>query len=277
MFDSDWLADITKELERIGPVRSEQTALIRRCVGFIDRQIPEGPPLWEACPRADVCWRRDQGPRPKPMSVRIPYVGPDYPNRRIAVVAINSRDCGRAGDEVRATAEVLASLRAGRREYGRRSFFHYRVACAIYDAIRSLDGEAINELPDPSIAGGSLLASARLQAVQCSPQSTSRRTPTPEMLQSCPEFLLRGQLEILEPRVLLLFGEAAHQAIEKPPLVVEWDTTWQDSGHCFSRGQTILADQGMTALAFHHPSYVRWSRSWNAYRSSLRSNPLVNN
>jgi len=95
------------------------------------------------------------------------------------------------------------------------------------------------------------------------------------MVGNCPEFLLRRQLEILAPRVLLLFGAAAHQAIERPPLDVDWDVTWRASGRCFSRGNTHLEEQAMTVLAFHHPSYARWSRSWQACLDDLRSRPLL--
>lgn len=98
------------------------------------------------------------------------------------------------------------------------------------------------------------------------------------MVRNCPPFLLRGQLEVLAPRVLLLLGQAAHQAIETPALAVVWDTTWQASGRCFSRGRTIFAGRPMTILAFHHPSSTRtggWSRSWSAYLKSLEDEDLA--
>lgn len=275
MFKTAWFTEIAADLEGIGAPSNEQVALIRRCVAFIDRRIPEDPPLWEACRHAESCWRAERGQRPRPMSARMPYVGPDYPKHRIAVVAINSRDSGHAGAEVRATAQAIASLRVGRREYGHGSFFHYRVACAVHAALGSLNDEPVDQEPAPRVAAESLLASARLQAVQCSPGSTSRRTPTQAMVRNCPEFLLRGQLEILAPRVLLLVGGAAHRAIESPPLAVDWEITWQASGRSFSRGKTLLAGREMTVLAFRHPSYTGWSRSWQAYLASVQANPLT--
>lgn len=275
MFGPGWLDAVIHDLAGIGPVRPEQTELVRLCGEFIDRQIPDDAPLWEACPRCDECWRTDRGTKPRPMSARIPYVGPDYPAHRIAVVGINSRDDGRPESEIRTTARVIESLGAGRREYGPRSYFHYRVACAVHNAYNSLHGRAVEERPDPTVIRDSLRASARLQAVQCSPQSTSRRTPTHAMVENCPEFLLRGQVEILAPRALLLLGLAAHRTIEKPPLDVDWDTTWDASGHCFSRGRTSFAGQEVTVLAFHHPSSSAWSRSWKQYLASLEAHSLA--
>lgn len=277
MFDRDWLDHITPDLERIGATGTEQVALIGQCVELIDRQIPDRPPLWNACPHADTCWQTERAAKPKPMSARIPYVGPDYSDHRIAVVAINSRDSGHAGDEITATANVLDTLRAGQREYGSRSFFHYRVASAVHAVVNAHDGGPLEEKPEPQATARSLLTSARLQAVQCSPESTSRRTPTPAMVRNCPEFLLRGQLELLTPRILLLFGAAAHRAIETPPLKVDWSTTWQDSGGCFSRGQTRFMGQTMNILAFHHPSAAGWTRSWRTCLADLRSQPLTAN
>jgi hypothetical protein len=275
MFASGWLNEIRPELERCGTVSDDQIALLRGCVDLIDRQIPSGGPLWEACPHGDQCWRTDRGPRPPRMSARIPYIGPTYAEHRIAVVAINSRDNGHAGAEIKTTRNVLESLRAGHREYGFRSFFHYRVASTVHNALMSLNGNPLDERPEPGAVAESLLASARLQAVQCSPVSTSRQTPTRKMVKTCPEFLLRRSLEILVPRVLLLFGAAAHQAIEHPPLSVEWETTWPASRGCFSRGQTSFQDQTMTILAFHHPSAARWTQSWSACLASLEARDLA--
>ncbi len=275
MFEPGWLEMITPDLQRIGPVQSKQVALIKRCVDFIDHQIPENRPLWAACRWAEDCWRADHGQRPPLMSARIPYVGPEYPSQRIAVVAINSRDTGRAGDEIQATAGVVEWLAQGHRDYGARSFFHYRVASVVHTAIRSSAGETVEEMPDPPVAATALAASARLQAVQCSPQSSSRRSPTSAMTRHCPEFLLRGQLEILAPRLLILLGAPAHRAIETPTtLDMAWNPTWAESERCFSRGQTQFEGQTMTVLAFHHPSHTGWVRSWRAYLASLRAHPL---
>jgi hypothetical protein len=269
VFDRRWLQDVTPDLERVGPVQPAQVELLSRCVAFINGRIPGNGPLWRVCGKCDECWRAERGERPAQMSARIPYIGPDYADHRIAVVAINSRDNGLPGAEIEATANVIDCLRAGRREYGRGSFFHYWVAATV---CRALEGCDVNtQMPAPDVAASSLARSARLQAVQCSPCSTSRRTPTMAMARNCPEFLLRGQLEILAPRVLLLFGRAAHLAIEFPRLDMQWEITWAESGKCFSRGETQLAGKAMTVLAFHHPSYAGWPRSWAAYTASLQA------
>jgi len=152
MFDSRWLEEITPDLERIGPMREDQITLIGQCVAHIDRQIPNGSPLWNACRHSNACWRRAGDGRPKPMSARIPFIGPEYCDQRIAVVAINSRDSGHAGDEVRATADVMKSLTAGNREYGSHSYFHYRVASVVHAVIAAGNGSQIDEKPEPQTA-----------------------------------------------------------------------------------------------------------------------------
>src|ERR1039458_915984 len=269
MFEPGWLEMITPDLKRIGPVQSRQVALITRCVDFIDRQIPDNRPLWEACRCGADCGRADRGELPKRMSARIPYIGPSYPSERVAVVAINSRDERRAGDEIEATARVVEWLTQGHLDYGHRSFFHYRVASVVHAAIRSSSGETVDEMPDPDVAATALASSARLQAVQCSPQSSSRRSPTGAMKRHCPEFLLRGQLEILAPRLLILLGAPAHRAIHpSTKLEVARHTRWAESERCFSRGQTQFQGQTTTVLAFHHPSYTGWARSWRAFLAS---------
>ena len=274
MYASDWLDRLTPDLERIGALDPDQVMLIRRCGDLIDQQIPGAEPLWKSCPHARECWRRESAQKPKVMSARIPFIGPAYAARRVAVVAINSRDSGQPGAEIRTTGEVIASLRRGARNYGERSYFHYRVASVVHSALCSLAGGAVDDAPSPSDVAESLLGSARLQAVQCSPTGSARRSPRSAMVRNCPEFLLRGLLEIITPRVLLLFGGPAHQAIERPRMEMVWETTWSQSGNCFSRGRTDFKGRTMVVLAFHHPSTGRWSRSWKAYLTSLRQQPL---
>jgi hypothetical protein len=210
------------------------------------------------------------------MRVRLPWIGPHFAARRVAVVAINSRDDGRPDAEIRATLDVIASLKRNHRGYGpsRRSYFHYRVAAAVYAAMQSQDGRPIDDHPAAVETARSLEYAARLQAVQCSPCTSPRRTPTSAMVRNCPGFLLREQLELLAPNVLMLFGQPAHRAIEESAMEMAWATTWKESGNCFSHGQTLLAGRPLTVCAFVHPSTAAWSRSWTKFRESLTENPL---
>lgn len=277
MITPEWLDQAVAGLEKLGRLDPKQHQLLTGCRDLINKRIPAEEPLWQACRHADVCWRREAGEKPEPMLARLPFIGPQYPSKRIAVVAINSRDDGLPDAEVRAAVQVVRRLRSGHRDYGRNSYFHYRVAAAVHAAVASQAGAPPDDKPRPEDAADSLLASARLQAVQCSPIGTSRRTPTPEMTDNCPEFLLRGQLELLAPDLLILLGHPAHRAIEAPKLEMHWETTWAQSGRCFSRGRTNLAGRPLTVCALSHPSSRGWQRSWHAYLDSLTDQPFATN
>ena len=274
--EREWLEGAEQMLRRNGLVGTAQLGSLEACRELINAKIPTSDDLWDSCAHGADCLHRDRGVKPKHMRPRLPWVGPRYAEGRIAVVAINSRDDGLPDAEIKAAVQVIDSLRQGHRGFGpnSRSFFHYRVASAVHAVLLSQEGRLCDERPDPSRTADALLSCARLQAVQCSPLSTSRRSPTSAMVRNCPEFLLRDQLEVLAPDVLLLFGQAAHRAIETPPLQMIWDITWANSDRCFSRGQTTLAKRPLTVCAFSHPSTPRWSRSWRAYRESLRVSAL---
>ena len=274
--ERNWLEDIEQLLADKGFVEPAQLSLLEAWRQRLNAKIPEHGDLRKACKHAGECWNGEHDPKPDHMRARLPWIGPSYTARRIAVVAINSRDSGLPDAEVKTTLDVIESLRQNRRGYGPsgRSFFHYRIASAVHAAMQSQDRQRIEENPSPGQAAGALRFSARLQAVQCSPCGTSRRSPAQAMVRNCPGFLLRVQLELLAPNVLMLFGQPAHLAIEEPKLDMTWETTWEQSGRCFSRGRTTMADSPLTVCAFVHPSTAKWSKSWCRFRDSISASPL---
>jgi hypothetical protein len=275
--EREWLEAVEQLMGDQGLADVAQVSLLEAWRQRVNSRIPEDTDLRSACKYAGDCWSGDHGGKPDQMRVRLPWIGPRYPVRRIAVVAINARDSGAPDAEVKATLGVVECLRQNRRGYGPngRSFFHYRIASAVHAAMQSQDRRPVEKNPPPAQVVEAVLCSARLQAVQCAPCSTARRSPTPAMVRNCPGFLLREQRELLAPEVLMLFGQPAHRAIEEPQLDMTWDTTWEQSGRCFSRGQTNLAGLPLTVCAFAHPSTAKWSTSWRRFRESIIANPLA--
>jgi hypothetical protein len=273
MIGAEWIQTAAWHLASLGRVEPEQLALIDGCRTRMNARVPADGELWQACDNAEHCWRRESE-RPSTLQPRLPFVGPGYPGVRVAAVAINSRDDGLPDAEIRTAVKVDEQFRSGHRDYGRNSFFHYWLAVAVHAAVSSYTGRPLAARPDPGVVADSLLASARLQAVQCSPVSSSRQTPTPEMVRTCPEFLLADQLQVLEPQVLLLVGQAAHRAIEVLRLEMSWETTWAQSGRRFSRGRAQLAGRPLVVLALHHPASRGWPDSLRQYLESLERDPL---
>jgi hypothetical protein len=272
MFPRGWFEEVAPFLGRFGRSQEQET-LVRAVAEFIDGQIPENGPLWEICPCAAECWNGCVPP--SSMSARLPWIGPEYPNGRVVAVGINSRDNGIYSDEIEGTVKIIDCLRAGRRQYGPGSNFHYRVAASVHAVLNGPRDDG--RMPAPADSAEALLASARLQAVQCAPERANpRRTPTDEMVANCPPFLLAGQLGILRPRTVLMFGSAAHRLLESLDLQeLVWRERWVDT-RCFSRCSALVGNQSMVFLALDHPAYnARWDKSWAAMLESLRKLPAM--
>ena len=94
------------------------------------------------------------------------------------------------------------------------------------------------------------------------------------MVRNCPQFLLVGQLDILRPKAVLMFGSPAHRTLKALDLDIVWETRWVET-RCFSRCRARLSGEHITFLALHHPAYnAGWARSWRALVGSLKDSPL---
>ena len=265
---------LREAMSGLGHVYPEQTLIVERLVEHLDEVLAPHVQLWDCCRHGERCWRR-AAQTPSIMHYRVPYVGPRYPTRRIALVGMNSRDDGRIDAEFRTTTEVIGAFRRGSRDWG--GPFHFRAASAVSMLAAAQDGRELAErLPPPRVVDD-LLGSARLQAVQCAPgPEDSRRSPTSKMWRNCPSFLLAGQLEILEPRVIALLGVATHRSFQRlGPLEVEWNSPWRQNGNAFARGFARIGPRRIPVFALSHPAAAgRWTASLRTLRDSLEATPL---
>lgn len=248
----------------------EQVRGLQRCARTIDESVDADGPLWKTCRNCDECWRRVGRDRfPERMQPRLPWIGPRYPQRRILLVGINSRDDGDSLAEVDAIGWILDGLRAGRRQVGGRSSFHFRAAAAADAVARSQDGRPLDVAPEPRQVADALLGIARVQAVQCAPLG-GRRGPTPEMVAKCPPFLLGAQLENLAPLVVIALGHYAHVGVQRA-VPVRWSSLWRENDGHFARGVATIAQREAAILALHHPAASSWAGSFRSLIGSLES------
>ena len=109
----------------------------------------------------------------------------------------------------------------------------------------SQDHRPAVEHPTPAIVADTLLASARVQSVQCAPGPIdNRRQPDGSgMWKNCPELVVVHQLEILKPRVVALLGTETHRRLQQiEALGTRWDRGWRREDNCLARG-TIEIDK----------------------------------
>ncbi len=262
-------------MAEIGAYDAEHRGLVIGLASYLSEIFDPAEDLWDCCPHGSQCWRRPQKP-PPPHRFRVPFVGPRYQSRRILLVGMNSRDDGMHLEEFKTMAGVLVSLRDGRTTWGK-SAFHYRAAILVSLLSAAQDGQSSELRPAPEDLIESLLASARVQAVQCAPGPLeARRGPKPPMWSNCPPLVVSEQIRALNPRVIVLLGTQTLRAIQRfSGLEHEWSTRWRDGGNCFARGTIQAGNDHADLFATYHPSAAGWTRSLNALRDSLVQQPLT--
>lgn len=139
-----------------------------------------------------------------------------------------------------------------------------------------LDGRHLD--PAERVEPGALAAvwdsCAFLEIVKCSPAG-NRSWPSDAMLETCPSFLLRSELEVLRPRVVILLGRGKRTRDVVRPML---DVTWGESPGSFERDTFTLADGAeATLLSVNHPSTsnrIHWQKSLNQLAASLAARPI---
>ena len=176
----------------------------------------QGLPLRRDCVCSDECWPAEMlaADQRKADDVTLPWVGTDYEQHRVLVVADNVRGGGGLGDELGIVDEVQREMEQGRDRVPDHSNSTFGPGCAVYaDAVlRWLESRvAPTEPKDPrELAAERVYARfARLQTVKCSPFNTLVNKPTDTMGHNCPKTYLFSDLELLRPRVIVAMGHAA--------------------------------------------------------------------
>jgi hypothetical protein len=228
--------------------------LFERCLALIDaRDLHRESCLRVSCQHAGRCWAVEEGCPTSPVLPRLPWIGPDYLPGGVVIVGMNAPTHAGLFDETFVTEAAFRELEAGRqRFFGSRargpSWFHYRAAVAAGLLIDWAAGR-VPTVREPVTAVEAVMASARIQAVQCAPANGPRRTPTSAMLKHCPTHLAWPTLEILAPRRVALFGTATRRAFEKSHQV-----EWIVSEPLLRRGTTLLGKQLVDVFSLRHPS-----------------------
>jgi hypothetical protein len=154
-------------------------------------------PLWECCACGDGCWKGYEDRQTTNESlygISLPWIGQLYDESRIVVVGINQRDGGGPLVQWNIAAGAINALRDGDPHPYGSPFWPGIGRYASVTASRS----ATDEKPEVGLDRIALL-----QLVKCS-LTGGRGAPSPTMAETCPSRYLPGELEILEPRVVLV-------------------------------------------------------------------------
>ncbi len=267
--------DLQKALENLGGYDRDHLALVDRLTAGLEAKFKPDKDLWDCCPNAAECWHSKVEKPEAPHRYRIPYVGPRYLSSGVLIVGMNSRDDGKSDAAFRGMAEYRTTLHSGRRAWGGQ--FQFRAATLVGLLIASQRGESLEGIPGLGELAERLLASARLQAVQCSPVNRARRSPAKEMWSRCPPFVAEAQFQVLKPTAIALLGAETRRRVQAlAALDIQWDVPWDPGSPGWARGTAeVGGNERAEIFALYHPAAVGgWGKSVGKLRDSLATRPL---
>jgi hypothetical protein len=191
--------------------------------------------LCDICPNAESCWdKANDGQRRAPREpttpesedsenggIFLPWVGPQYKRGGVVIIGINLNITGDGETDLLIEHAITWQRYVGRFRLGVGGEGGSRYGVATAQSAQALVAWTTGRKVPAAAAPGSqlidaVLQTSRLQAVKCVPRR-SRSEPFPQMWDHCPSFLLRDELDILEPAALLVLGQKTHQAVRALP------------------------------------------------------------
>lgn len=235
-------------------------------------------PLNQVCRHRKLCWEGAEDPAcPERAGISVPWIGRRYfdSDSKVAMVGINLHDYGGLAAHYEVCTEHIAVQEAngpGKNGeiFGRGAMQYLRLILA------SLDGQPI---PDPIKVQNRQLAElwermAFLEAVKCAP-GVMRSKPTEAMLDQCPKFLLRGELEVLTPSVVVILGRTQVRDKVRPWAVPpDGYGRWQHKS--LERDVALIEGRRVELISVNHPSSQDQSdvvRSLEQLAGSLATDP----
>ncbi|MGI8749226.1 MAG: uracil-DNA glycosylase family protein [Thermoleophilaceae bacterium] len=181
-------------------------------------------------------------------------------------MAINQNEYGGLGAHWWIVIGALAKL-----DRGAEPTFHYSVGRYMAAVLATLDGMPVPP-EDELDAAASVEAWRRCcftEAIKCSPLGDDSR-PSQAMWQNCPVRFLLAELEILQPRTLIVVGRGTGDALRR---LLIWKGP--EYGPSFSRATALLGSTQVEGFFLNHPAYGHWRSSLESLLASLRTRPPV--
>lgn len=230
-------------------------------------------PLCRVCPNRRECWKNTRSPDNfRQAGISVPWIGRAYGRNRVLIVATNFNDWGGLDANWHECQENQHAFENRRPGLGGRSFADgaFRYANLAIASIRGRGLPADWRHPDRKDLAPLIDTVAFLQAVKCSPGS-ARSNPTEAMRQRCPPFLLKRELAILRPRVVLLLGRSTVRDPVRKMLQVEWG----EAPGSMERDRFQLDGAPVELFSLNHPSRpTNAATSLAQMRDSLVATPL---
>lgn len=237
-----------------------QLELVLRFAGLYESKglIVDGetPALWQCCPNRDSCWGKAMDARPQlgdgDGGIPLPWVGPNYREGGVVLIAINLRDASTLPIEYWIAADQQYAFEEGQYQ-AHRSMFAYKSTRSAAVLLDLVAGVPIRDRTEPVDLVKPLRRIVRLQAVKCSPRDGGTSARTVEMRDNCPPLLLGAELEIAKPSAVLTVGAEAREGVQS----LAGYTLVSSKPH-LSRGDLRGNSWSADVFSLPHPG-ARWS------------------
>jgi hypothetical protein len=211
-------------------------------------------PLHTVCKHSGSCWHGAKARVPKETGDRAgisrPYIGAHYDEARIVFIGINMNDAGGYLKLQALTEEAKTALEQGKKrvnfgmpysEY-RGTLLWHRIASYAHILMSgdptTRSYEPLDSSPTPSQLSLALDYVSITNHVKCSPHDKPKRensAPTEGMWKYCGAQILRRELAILEPRIVVVLGRGDNLWYFQQSALGSDALEWRDSGSTTER------------------------------------------
>lgn len=234
-------------------------------------EIGDPLPLYQACRHCESCWHPvpdEAYPDPLKAEIAVPWIGSSYSVDRICALAVNPNKYSPLGGHWWITGGHVRDLLLGKKPFGG---FAYGAGSYLAAMTASLRGAPLeDESPSLDTVAQAWHSVAFQESVKCAPEA-GRGTATAPMWENCPSTYILDELQLLQPRVLVLIGRS-----DVAPRVLDLlKATQTEHRDHFERHQAQLLDAPLDVFSLNHPSYGNWEYSYPDLIASLKETPAA--
>ncbi len=226
-------------------------------------------PLHLKCPKCNICWPEPDDKEIKPDSAKelfiyYPWIGNKYENLRLLVLGINMNQDSGEGDILKqinyvrqAKEEILEGKQRLLRSKGYSGTIYWHRLPSYISVL--LEKENIislswhEDFPSKENIAEAFEYSSITNIIKCSPnQDNNRGTPTFSMWKTCSEFVLKEELKILLPNIILILGLDSYTHYKEN--IFDIIPTEIASNNSFKKGKGLINNLEIEFYIIIHPT-----------------------
>lgn len=252
------------EQEAIEDAMSSRDDLYERLQTFYRSQGILDTPLQNTCKHCASCWKgieaRKWDSASEAARIYLPYIGEKYEEARILCLGINMNEFGGLWAESNLAAMARQRIIEGKRRirfdnpnYAGTFFWHRVPVYVSIELIRlGIQSESLTQedFPSKENIAGSFDYFAISNSVKCSPIG-EKSVPTESMFSNCTTHILKDEIRILKPRVILVLGNSANRGALKN--AIEGEIAWEQFKNIFL-GKVFSPEGIVEVICMPHPT-----------------------